>query len=88
MSKRINSHFKTSTSQIITILDKNELSFRELVWNLAQDEKTLSRDIKTLVADGIIDRKFDHNNVVYTRAPHSPIVQILHTLSHHYDHRS
>lgn len=80
MSKRTNSHFKKTTSQIMLLLDRNELSFRELVWNLRQDEKEISQDIKKLVADGVIARKFHHNDVMYTRVHETPIVHILHTL--------
>ena len=82
MSKRTNSHFKTATSKIITLLHNNELSFREIVWNLRQDEKELSRDIKKLVADGIISRKFHHNHVMYSFSQKTPVVHILHTIEH------
>lgn len=80
MSKRTNSHFKTTTSQIMLLLNHNELSFRELVWNLHQDEKEVSKDVKKLVADGMIARKFHHNDIMYTRVHETPVVQILHKL--------
>ena len=83
MSNRKNSHFKTATSLILTMLDTNELSFRELFWNLHEDEKALSQDIKKLVADGIISRKFHNNNITYARVHHTRITQILHRLELH-----
>jgi DNA-binding HxlR family transcriptional regulator len=80
MSKRIDSHFKTSTSQIINMVEDNELSFHELFWNLGTDERVLSKDVSNLVTDGVIARKFHNNNVVYTRVHDTPAVRILHRI--------
>lgn len=84
MSKRTTSHFKQSTSEILRILNKNELSFRELLWNLHQDEKALSEDINTLVTTGIVERHFHNNGITYTLIHHPPLVQILHTIEHRF----
>ncbi len=77
MSIRKISHFKSSTSKVIHLLEKSKLSFREIAWNLRLDDDALSRDIKQLVADGVIERKFHHNTVLYSRIHRLPLTRAL-----------
>ncbi len=71
---------QTAASEIMILLHNNELSFQELVWNLNQDEERLARDVKKLVAEGAISRKFHHNHVMYTRTHETPLVHMLHRI--------
>lgn len=70
MSTRINSQYKTSTSQIVRMLNDRELSFQQLSQVLHQDEEDLSKDLDHLVDNAVIARKFHNHHVTYTRAQH------------------
>lgn len=80
MSTRTNSKYKNSTSKIINILDRKELSFHELSHALREDEETLSKELNQLIRDDVIARRFHHHNVTYARIHYPNAVRLLHKI--------
>lgn len=80
MSTRTNSHYKTSTSKIINILDRKELSFQQLSQSLHTDEEVLSRELNQLIRDDVVARKFRNHNVTYARIHYPRAMRLLHKI--------
>ncbi len=80
MSTRTNSQYKTSTSKIINILDRKELSFHQLSQRLQEDEEVLSRELNQLIRDDIVARKFHNHNVTYARIHYPRAMRLLHKI--------
>lgn len=70
----------TNMRQILNILDKRPLSFRELARRVHEDDEALSEDLNELVHGGVVAMRFHDHHVTYARAHHAGALRLLQKL--------